>query len=280
MCAPGNPATGRRVSATVTRLRLFASLTLAAVPGFAQTPSPTAPDSVRSSITGAVRDSLGLAVSGASVLVTPGGLIYRTDSAGQFRVRVMAPGAVTIGVRKPGFAAIQSRVTLQAGADLALDLVMERLPRLLAEVEILANRECARFSIEGILCRREKESGYFMNRQEILAKNVEWPMLVLRDVPGFRQNLNGDPRGVESTVGWRCIVRIVDGGFPYSYNPIVRPADLYAVEVYHPPDIPPEYQHHYWARPTNRRQLTRPCTLVVMWTMREAQRDLRRLAKP
>lgn len=119
--------------------------------------------------------------------------------------------------------------------------------------------------------------GFFMNRQEILAKNVEWPMLVLRDVPGFRQNLNGNPRTVESTVGWRCIVRISDGGFPYWAPPIYKASDLYAVEVYQPPDIPPEYQHWYWGRARNGKYST-PCTLVVRWSMQEAQRYLQRMA--
>lgn len=73
---------------------------------------------------------------------------------------------------------------------------MTRLPHFLAEVEIKVERECPRFSVEGILCRRESGMGFFMNRQEILAKGMEYPMLVLRDVPGFRQNLNGNPRTV------------------------------------------------------------------------------------
>lgn len=254
-------------------LGLAAGTPFAAV---AQSQASAMPDSLRSSITGTVRDSLGLPVTGASVLITPGGLIFRTDSAGRFHARNMTPGALTIGVRKLGFSPLQSRVSLHVGVDLALDLVMQRLPQVLAEVEIRAERQCPRFSIEGILCRREAGTGFFMNRQEILAKDVHFPMLVLRDAPGFRQNLNGDPRGVESTVGWRCFVRIIDGGFPYSYNPIQRVNDIYAVEVYQPPDIPLEYRHWYWRKSSNGRYST-PCTLVVMWTMTEAQRGLRRM---
>lgn len=255
----------------------FRCLILVAVAPLAARAQSQAPDSLRSSITGTVRDSLGLPVTGASVLITPGGLIYRTDSLGQFIARSVPPGALTIGVRKLGFSPLQSQVSLHVGAELALDLVMQRLPQILAEVEIKAERQCPRFSVEGILCRRESGMGFFMNRQEILAKNVEFPMLVLRDAPGFRQNLNGDPRTVESIVGWRCYVRIVDGGFPYSYNPIRRPKDIYAVEVYQPPDIPPEYRHHYWGRSG---KSATPCTLVVMWTMSEAQRSLKRMATP
>jgi hypothetical protein len=274
-----NQTASGRVAATVSRILLSLILATGASATVAHSQESATPDSLRSSITGTVRDSLGFPVVGASVLLTPGGLIFRTDSAGKFSARHIAPGPITIGVRKLGFSPLQSRVSLQVGADLVLDLVMQRLPQLLAEVEVRAERQCPRFSLEGILCRREGGQGFFMNRQEVLATGVHFPMLVLRDAPGFRQNLNGDPRGVESIVGWRCFVRIVDGGFPYSYSPIRRVNDIYAVEVYQPPDIPPEYRHWYWRKSRDGNSST-PCTLVVMWTMAEAQRGLRRLAIP
>ena len=249
----------------------------------AQVRDSTAADTLRSSITGTVRDSLGFPVNGASVLVTPGGSIYRTDSAGKFDARNVPPGAVTIGLRKVGFSPLQSRVNLHIGTDLALDLVMQRLPQVLAEVEVKAERQCPRYSLEGILCRRESGNGYFMNRQEVLekAKDISFTRLLLRDSPGFRQNLNGDPRTVESIVGWRCIRWILDGGFPYSYNPVPRPKDVYAIEVYQPPDIPLEYRQWYWGSiRVGRTTQSAPCTLVVMWSMSEAQRALRRMANP
>jgi hypothetical protein len=261
--------------------RLCVGLLLGTAPfaASAQSPGLATPDSVRSSITGVVRDSLGLPVVGASVLITPGGLIFRTDTAGTFNARNITPGALTIGIRKLGFSPLQSTVALHVGADLAIDLVMQRLPQMLAEVEVRADRQCSRFSIEGILCRRESGMGYFMNRQEVLerSKGIYHRNLVLRDVPGFRQNLNGNPTTVESIVGWRCIRWIYDGGFPYSYNPMPNATDIYAVEVYQPPDIPREYQHQYWGKSG---KMSAPCTLVVMWSMREAQRGLRRMADP
>lgn len=257
-------------------------LGVAAVPvaATAQTPTSTTADSLRSSISGTVRDSLGFPVVGASVLITPGGFIYRTDSAGKFNARSIPAGTLTIALRKLGFAPLQSRVNLHIGVDLTLDLVMQRLPQLLAEVEIRADRQCQRYSLEGVLCRMEQGSGYFMNRQQVLeaSKDVYFPNLVLRDAPGFRQNLNGSATTVESTVGWRCWHRIVDGGFPGAARNIYRPRDIYAIEIYQPPDIPKEYQHWYWGRSrVGSRSVSAPCTLVVMWSMAEAQRQLRRM---
>jgi len=266
--------------------RVFLRLFLAAVQpwtAFAQVPDSTQADTLRSSITGTVRDSLGFPVTGASVLITPGGMIYRTDSAGSFDARNIAPGALTIGVRKLGFSPLQSRVNLHIGVDLALDLVMQRLPQMLAEVEIRTKRQCSRYALDGILCRLESGQGYLMNRQQVLAasKDVYFPNLVLRDAPGFRQNLNGNPTTVESIVGWRCWRRIVDGGYPGAGRNIYRPQDIYAIEIYQPPNIPPEYSHWYWGTSGGgRNKISTPCTLVVMWSMTEAQRGLRRLANP
>lgn len=258
-----------------------AATPLAAV---AQPPGSTAGDTLRSSITATVRDSLDFPVAGASVLITPGGYIYRTDSAGVFNARNIPPGALTLSVRKPGFSPLQSRVNLHVGVDLALDLVMQRLPQMLAEVEVRANRQCQRYAVEGILCRQEQYAGsYFMNRVDILekARDISHWQLLLRDAPGFRQNLNGNPTAVESIVGWRCIKAIWDGGFPYSFSPAVRPREVFAIEVYQPPDIPLEYQHHYWGQTrVGRRSQAAPCTLVVMWSMTEAQRQLKRLVPP
>jgi hypothetical protein len=156
---------------------------------------------------------------------------------------------------------------------------MQHVPQVLAGVQITADRQCARFTIEGILCRRETGRGFFMDRQEVLAKGAafpDYPSLVLRDVPGFRRSLHGSTHTVESTVGWRCIKYIVDGGFPYSFNPIRKVSELYAVEVYQPPDIPPEYRHWYWVD-NKKAKIATPCTLVVMWSMLEAQRELKRI---
>jgi hypothetical protein len=263
----------------VRRLAFGIVLGVVAVPlaAHAQTPDATAADTLRSSIAATVRDSLGYPVVAASILITPGGYIYRTDSAGKFNARNVPIGVLTVALRKPGFRPLESQVNLHAGIDVTLDLVMQRLPQFLAEVEIKAERQCQRYGLEGILCRQEQYAGsHFMNRQDVLekSKDISFARLLLRDAPGFRQNLNGPATTVESIVGWRCIKWIYDGGFPYSYTPVVRPNEVFAIEIYQPPDIPLEYRQHYWGR----RGGAKPCTLVVMWSMKEAQRQLKRMA--
>ena len=251
--------------------RVLLGLALGIAPSsgaIAQSPVAAPPDSLRASIAGIVRDSLGIPVDGASVMITPGGMIFRTDSAGRFLARNVTVGPLTVSVRKLGLSPLQTRFTGQPGVELTLDLVMQRLPRMLAEVEILAeqNRQCARRSLEGILCRREVGRGAFMNRQDILATNVVFPWLVLRDQPGFRQNLNGNPTRVESIEGWRCITTLVDGRQPSRIDPIPRVRDMFAVEVYQRDEYPPEFQQ--WRG-------VPACTLVVFWSMRVGRQSMR-----
>ena len=114
----------------------------------AQRPDSTLADTLRSSIAAIVRDSLGYPVAAASVLITPGGYFFRTDSAGTFTARNVPPGGITIDIRKVGFSPVRSRVNLHVGVDLALDLVMQRLPQMLAEVEVTALRQCQRYNLE------------------------------------------------------------------------------------------------------------------------------------
>lgn len=264
--------------AGATALRLFLTLTLAmgafTVSGQAQTRPAT--DSLRSSIKGTVRDSLGFPVDGASVLITPGGSIFRTDSAGRFHARRVPSGRLTINVRRLGFAPIRSSASLRVGRELSLDLLMERIPQRLAEVVTESNR-CPRFAIEGILCRREAGVGVFMNHDEILAKHegMQLVTLLLRDVPGSRPDSSGTSINAESTIGSSCWGLIVDGGFPISSRPIRSVEEIYAIELFRPPDIPPEFEH--WTRSHPGKNKATPCAIVVMWSMQEAQRSLRQL---
>lgn len=261
-------------------IRLVLSLALAAgaLTVSAQSQTRPAPDSRRSSIRGVVHDSLGFPVVGASVLISPGGSIHRTDSEGRFLARNAPVGSVTISVRRFGFSPIRSTVSVPVGTELAVDLPMQRLAQRLPEVEVTADNQCPRFAIEGILCRREAGLGLFMNREEILAKGEgnNFPDLLLRDVPGSRQDVDRSPTAVDSIVGFRCWTLIVDGGFPLSSRPIRGVQDMYAIEVFQPPGIPPEYEH--WTRGTSRPgQKDSTCAVVVVWSMQEAQRSLRRL---
>ena len=156
---------------------------------------------------------------------------------------------------------------------MTLNLRMRRLPQLLPEVRIAEN-ECPRFAIEGILCRRKRGVGVFLNREEIQEKSEGIQLVsLLLGAPGVRPDSGGSPNVAESILGSSCWGLIIDGGFPISSRPIRSIEEVYAIEVFRPPDIPVEFEH--WTRSLPGQNGATACAIVVMWSMREAQRSFR-----
>jgi hypothetical protein len=222
-------------------------------------------------VSGSVRDSLGLPVAGATVMITPGGRLTRVDSTGRFTVRGLAAASLLLRVRQPGVAPRDTILDLTRATSVEVELVMRRLPRVLDTVVVTAPTQCARFTLEGVLCRRGTGAGLFLSEDEVRAKRVLSVGEVLGDVPGFRlinvrsrYNRGVMVRDVESVEGWRCIVRLVNGNAMSLTNQEPLPKDLIGVEVYQPHEAPPEYRHWIWRGRF-------PCTLVNYWT-RQAQR--------
>ena len=202
-------------------------------------------------------------------MASQGARITQTDTGGRFVFRALAPGPILVRVRSLGFAPTDTLVQALAGAVSEIVLVLARVPRVLDTVVVTEPRRCARYGLEGVLCRRGSDAGLFLSEEEIQAKNPRFIGDILGDEAGFRRvpvyrNRTGTGRlsrvavgtDVESTVGWRCITTIVDGGRPV---PLPRVRDIIAVEVYQPDQIPLEYHGYNWRG-------RYPCTLVIYWS--------------
>jgi hypothetical protein len=237
------------------------SLTAETLAAQRSTPDTARTDTLRASLSGTVRDSLGLPVAGVAILLAPGAVILRTDSAGVFVSRRVAVGRVNLSLRRLGFAPADTQALIHIGKENVVDVVMRRLPQVLAGVTIEADRQCRRFSLDGLLCRREQGRGHFIGYEEILAKKPIFLADILRDTPGFRIDVT--PRGpiARSVVEWRCIKTLVDGDEVKRTNPTPLPKDVFAVEIFQRGEVPPEYRHWPWRG-------TYPCTLLVYWTKR------------
>jgi len=226
-------------------------------------------DTLRTQLSGTVRDSLGVPVAGASVLTTPGVSILTTDTAGRFVLRRAPVGRVNVLVRRLGFSPVDTQIVAHIGVNNVVDVVLDRLPQLLAEVVVQGDRQCRRYSLEGLLCRREVGLGHFIGYEDILAKRPVFLGDLLRDEPGFRVDVAPRGRTVRSVVGWRCIKSLVDGDEIKLTNPVPRPQDVFAIEVFQRGEVPPEYRHWPWRGKY-------PCTLVVYWTKRVLSQGLPR----
>ncbi|MGC1911333.1 MAG: carboxypeptidase regulatory-like domain-containing protein [Candidatus Acidiferrales bacterium] len=102
----------------------------APVPPFAQSASPQPGAAM---IAGTVRDSAGLLVAGATVVLEESGrskpVETSTDSAGAFIFSALGPGTYTLTARKSGFRAAASQpLTIVAGDRRQIPMVLESLP--------------------------------------------------------------------------------------------------------------------------------------------------------
>lgn len=251
---------------------LAAAILLGGSRGVAQTPAtPPAQDttdSVTGRLSGTVRDSLGFPVSGATLIVFPGGQIIRTSDSGSFDTRRIRVGPVKLEVRRLGFAPVDTATTIQIDVENVMNLVMRRIPQQLAEVVVKGDRQCGRYTLEGILCRREVGRGHFISYEEILAKKPVYLGDIMKDEPGFRVFVTKTGRSFQSVTDWRCVKTLVNGDEVKPTNPAPLPKEVFAVEVYQRGEYPPEYQHWPWRGKV-------PCTLVVFWTKRVIPRGLR-----
>jgi hypothetical protein len=150
----GGPPDGRPAWRLSLIVGLF--LVLLAGPGVAQQP-------VVGSLAGRVADSAGAPVVDAAVTLSGPGVAgtdrtMLSDRAGAYRFQVVQPGSYTIRVRRLGFVAFETAVTLAAGEarTLNMELVTDtlRLPGIVVEARREAERERARFENEpGVTAR-------------------------------------------------------------------------------------------------------------------------------
>lgn len=262
----GTPTRG----AVPRHLLVAALLSLSAQLVIAQTPALATPDSLTGRLSGTVRDSIGTPVVGASIVITPGGAILRTDDSGSFALTRSPVGRIQLKVRRLGFFPVDTQAVIAVGSDNVVNVVMQRLTHQLEAVVITAERrQCERFSLDGVLCRREVGNGRFIGYEQILAKKPVFIADIFRDEPGFRIGVNKYGRTYASIEDWRCVMQIVDGDEIKRTNPLPRPQDVFAVEIYQRGEYPPEYWHWAWRG-------RYPCTLVVFWTKRVLSKGLRR----
>jgi hypothetical protein len=226
----------------------------------------------RGEIRGTVRDTLGLPVRGATILVSPGSRRTQSDSLGAFAVGNLGAGRHEVRVRRIGFRPHDVTLVLGAGERTNLDLVVFRLPLTLDTVVVRGERHCPRFTWAGYLCRRAEGRGRVIELEEIVAKEPIYTDDVFREMPGFRIeprfSREGPTRVAISTDGWRCLVRLVNGNRSSASNPIPAPYDLMAVEIYRPDEMPPEYSQWMWqvVGGTRRNPYSGRCVVVNYWS--------------
>lgn len=214
------------------------------------------------SVTGTVRDSLGLPVSAAQVSVA--GLIVRgtTGNDGVFKISGLPLGQRTIRVRRIGFRPDSVEVEITPGGEASADVTLGVIPQRMAPVVVQAGRRRYTGRMASFFQRRDAGFGHFFTAEDIDRQKPMRTTDLLRMVPGARIE-----RGVggESMVlfrGQRCAPLVWLDGSPATagyLNPdFFDPATLAGIEVYEGVStVPPELM---WVRGKG------SCGVIALWT--------------
>ena len=133
-------------------------------------------------IVGVVRDSAGVPIMSAEVLVL--GRRAMSDSVGRFYLSIPSSDTMTVSIRRLGYESVSFAMSSKDIADNSLDVVLRRVAAQLAEVEVTGMSDRAKTSLRGYDERREKGLGTFVTREEIEKRNTRLITDVLRQSRG------------------------------------------------------------------------------------------------
>jgi TonB family protein len=196
-------------------------------------------------VSGAVRDSGGVAIVGAEVTLVELGLQSFTDAEGGFRLPGVRPGPATLRVRRLGYRPVTAPVAVTAGGSVEIPVVLERIPQNLQPVVVEAGRREYRGRMAEFYMRRDRGMGTFFTYEDIARRNPMRLSDLFRTVPGLRVSQNRMGENVVTMRGNRCTPLIWLDGTPAStgyLNPdYFEPLSFEGIEIYTgPASVPPQ----------------------------------------
>jgi hypothetical protein len=239
---------------------------LKVLPVFVLTPSSGAQDPARRSITGVVIDSARTPLAYANVTVGQTRTI--ANDSGRFTLRTVGRGPVKLLVRRIGFEIAE--VSLPAGADTTISVMMAPVPTRLSAVAITASSS-AKLELRGFYERmrdvdRGINRGYFITPEDLEQRRPNFITQMLEGYPSIRVSaMHGQHYAQILGVGGCKMtvyldgVRIVGKLNPRAEEPVnmmVKPNEIAGTEIY-PRGVgaPPQYQ-----------SLNGACGIVLIWT--------------
>ena len=222
-------------------------------------------------VNGVVRDSLGIPVEGAQIMVTGTALTGESDDLGRFVLAKAAPGEMLVRVRRIGFQPDSVRVAVLAGQTANVEVVLTRLAIELRPVVVLGRRHLTGH-MAGFYDRQMRGAGHFITRADIDRRNPINMTDMFRMIPGARV----ESRGFRTQVrfrGARCAPLTWLDGTPLYAGEFdldsIDPRSMEGIEIYSgPAGVPAEFQGN--------RQLSSSCGTVLLWTRQGELRPKKR----
>lgn len=169
------------------------ALTALSTPASAQRRSGT--------LIGWIRDSTGAPLANAAVAILSQRVLARTDSSGQFAIRNIDPGRVTVNVRRLGYEPISFDIDVHAGVPDSVSVKLSANAYVLEAMRADAAMARKYVELEEFYQRRAKGTGgVFFTREDIAARNSSRLSDIVREVPGIRYvRLEGGEMGIRFT---------------------------------------------------------------------------------
>ena len=200
----------------------------------------------------------------------------RTDSTGDFLLRLPRPGSYHIMPRKIGFFGNVVGPLVMATRD-TFELLVQVAPvaMTIRGVEVSASREPHVDFTRGFEARRARGVGTFVTREEIDKRPASRTLDLLRGLsgvsvidddgsPGFNELIVVSNRGAR-TMGSHCRMAMIVDGLQVDnaqINRTYRPSDFEAIEVYAASTLPLQYS-----------QMGSECGAILFWTRWEARKE-------
>ena len=218
---------------------------------------------INTSVTGSVRDSAGMAIAGADVMIDGTRLRAVTSDDGVFRLVGMTEGVELVSVRRLGFRPLTMSVDVQLGTVTRVVLTLARVLVILPTV-VVTNLNVMRDPTRGMSDRRNKSGGgHYFSRADIDAARPQVLTDLIRRVPGARVAAVGNTRNAIRFRGAKCPPLVWLDGLPLGSSEFdidaLSTGSVEAIEVYSGfASIPAQF--------TMSLSLKQQCGAILVWS--------------
>ncbi|MEO7647897.1 MAG: TonB family protein [Gemmatimonadaceae bacterium] len=186
---------------------------------------------------GVVLDSLGGAISSASISIAGSSAQAVTDAQGRFRFSRLPAGEARFLVRRLGFQPGTFVERIAPGGETIVEFRLAQVAGLLPTVEVRRPREVYDSRLSGYVARKSRGVGHFISRDYLDRHDSPRLADVLRTVPGLTvKPLRRSGGGTTVSMRGNCSPLVFLDGFPATAGPLdlsmIDLASVEGIEVY------------------------------------------------
>jgi hypothetical protein len=203
----------------------------------------------------------GSASAGSRVELVGSDAVVLTDEKGEFTMRNLPSGSRVLLARHLGYGAETAPVDLSSHKEQRVTITLPKYVAVMDPVLVTARRVAALDKV-GFNDRNKSGFGYYIGPDRIARLHATEVTDILRTVPGLRVSYgpNGETVSSSRALSGSCVQYYLDDMQftelePGDINHFVTGGEVVAVEVYQPPNAPPQFTRGGGG-----------CTTIVLWT--------------